>query len=63
MADNKIRYYCRLRGLSYSKLSKMVGVSEASVREWAIDRHQPRVFYAICLAQALGTTVEELFSP
>lgn len=63
MADNKIEYYCKLRGLSYPQLAKLAGVSTFSVQEWAIDRHQPRVFNAICLAQALGTTVEELFSP
>lgn len=63
MADNKIRYYCKLRRLSYSKLAKLAGVSTEAVQMWALDRHQPRVFNAICLAQALGTTVEELFSP
>lgn len=63
MADNKIEFYRKKAGLSRRELAERTGVSEFCIQEWALDRHQPRVFNAICLAQALGTTVEELFSP
>ena len=63
MADNKIEFYRKKAGLSMNQLAKRVGVHVQSLSSWENGIVQPRVFFAICLAQALGTTVEELFSP
>lgn len=61
--NNKIKEYREKRGLSQMKLAAIIGVKNNTVAVWECGRHEPGVFNAICLAQALGTTVEELFSP
>jgi len=63
VADNKIEFYRKKAGLSMCQLAKRAGVHVQSLSTWEKGIRQPRVFFAICLAQALGTTVEELFSP
>lgn len=60
---NKIKEYREKRGLSQMRLAEVIGVKHNSVWLWEHDKSDPSLFNAICLAQALGTTVEELFSP
>ena len=61
--QNKIKQYREAKGMSIGQLAAKVGVCYQTVSGWEDGYSQPRVFNAICLAQALGTTVEELFSP
>lgn len=61
--NNKIREYRKKRGLSQTKLAEEMGVKQTTIWAWESGNVDPNLFNAICLAQALGTTVEELFSP
>jgi putative transcriptional regulator len=59
---NKVRYYRFIRGeLTQAALADMVGVSRQTIVAVEKGNYNPSVSLAIRLAQALGTTVEELF--
>ena len=60
---NRIRERREAMKLSQKQLAKNLGVNHSTVSTWEKGIAEPRVFYAICLAQFFGTTVEELFSP
>lgn len=44
------------------KLSKLSGISRSAIAEIEEGKHAPSVYMALDLAQALGVTVEWLFS-
>ena len=60
---NRIRERRLELGLSQGQLAKKLGVHHSTVSAWELGVAEPRVFLAVCLAKALGTTVEELFAP
>lgn len=61
--ENKIRERRKELGMSQGQLARKVGVSQGKLSHWEKGDWAPQLFNAICLAQALETTVEELFSP
>ena len=65
--ENKIGNRIRERrlelGLSQEKLARKMGTSQSKLSHWEAGNCEPKVFSAILLAKALGTTVEELFDP
>lgn len=62
MADNKIRKYREKLGLTREQLGEKTWYSLDKIEAWETGEKVPTVYAAICLAQALGTTVEELFA-
>lgn len=63
MADNRIKYFRKKAGMNQRQLAEKIGTSCDRVSVWESGRHDPTLFMALCLARALNTTVEELFSP
>lgn len=57
----KLKYYRKKAGLSQSKLAELTGIPQTTISGWEKDIGEPSVTRAILLAQALQTTVEELF--
>jgi transcriptional regulator with XRE-family HTH domain len=58
-------YICRLReqkGLSQADLGKILGVSNKAVSKWETGASYPSTEMMLPLAQALGTTIEELYT-
>ena len=58
-------YICQLRekkGLSQSELGKILGVSNKAVSKWETGASYPSTEMMLPLAQALGTTIEELYT-
>lgn len=62
MADNKIRKYREKLGLTREQLGEKTWYSLDEIEAWETGEKVPTVYGAICLAKALGTTVEELFA-
>lgn len=65
--ENKIGTRIRERreqlGMTQVQLEKKTGIDHSTICSWEKGRHEPTVFFAICVARALNTTVEELFGP
>ncbi|MBO5779333.1 MAG: helix-turn-helix domain-containing protein [Clostridia bacterium] len=58
-------YICQLRekkGLSQADLGKILGVSNKAVSKWETGASYPSTEMMLPLAQALGTTIEELYT-
>lgn len=58
-------YICNLRekkGLSQAELGKILGVSNKAVSKWETGASYPSTEIMLPLAQALGTTIEELYT-
>lgn len=58
---NKLKEYRKKQDLSQAKLAKIVGISETHYQRIEYGTSKPNVEIAILIAQALQTTVEELF--
>lgn len=58
---NRIRYYRKKRGFSQRKLAVCAYCSESTLSSWEKGYRIPRVDTAICLAHALGVTLDDLF--
>ena len=58
---NSLKFYRRKKGLSQAKLAKMVGISETHYQNAEYGLTKPNIEIALLLADALETTVEELF--
>lgn len=50
----------RSKKLTQTKLAKMAGIENTSLCLYEHDRVEPRLFTAICLADALGVSLDEL---
>lgn len=61
--NNKIIVYRETLELKQFELAEMIGVTHQALSLWEKGVQLPRVDNAIRLAQALGTTVEDLFDP
>lgn len=58
-------YICNLRekkGLSQAELGKILGVSNKAVSKWETGASYPSTEIMLPLAEALGTTIEELYT-
>jgi putative transcriptional regulator len=60
---NCIRARRKEKGLSQEELSKLCGVSRQTINAIENDKYDPTLSLAFRLAQALGTTVDALFTP
>ena len=56
----KIRLHRRKRGISVKDLSKTLGVADMTVYNWEKDFTEPTFFYAVCLADIFGVTLNYL---
>ena len=61
--ENIIREKRRELGLSQEELAKRCGVSRQTVNAIENNKYDPTLALAFKLAQELGTTVDELFTP
>ena len=58
---NKISLFRQREGLTQPQLAEKLNVSYTQIQAWEHERRTPPTEYAIRLARALNTTVEELF--
>ena len=61
--ENKIREMRREKGLLQEQLAKKCGVSRQTINAIEKNKYDPTLALAFKLAQELGTTVDELFTP
>ncbi len=61
--ENKIRQMRREKGLLQEQLAKKCGVSRQTINAIENNKYDPTLALAFKLAQELGTTVDELFTP
>ena len=61
--ENKIREMRREKGLLQEQLAKKCGVSRQTINAIENNKYDPTLARAFKLAQELGTTVDELFTP
>ena len=61
--ENKIREMRREKGLLQEQLAKKCGVSRQTINAIENNKYDPTMALAFKLAQELGTTVDELFTP
>ena len=61
--ENKIREMRREKGLLQEQLAKKCGVSRQTINAIENNKYDPPLALAFKLAQELGTTVDELFTP
>lgn len=61
--ENKIRHRREKLGLSQRQLARKLGIDQSIISRWGKGQCDPTLFNALCLAQVLDTTVDELFSP
>ena len=61
--ENKIREMRREKGLLQEQLAKKCDVSRQTINAIENNKYDPTLALAFKLAQELGTTVDELFTP
>ena len=61
--ENKIREMRREKGLLQEQLAKKCGFSRQTINAIENNKYDPTLALAFKLAQELGTTVDELFTP
>ena len=61
--ENKIREMRREKGLLQEQLAKKCGVSRQTINAIENNKYDPTLALAFKLAQELGPTVDELFTP
>lgn len=61
--ENNIREMRREKGLLQEQLAKKCGVSRQTINAIENNKYDPTLALAFKLAQELGTTVDELFTP
>ena len=61
--ENIIREMRREKGLLQEQLAKKCGVSRQTINAIENNKYDPTLALAFNLAQELGTTVDELFTP
>lgn len=58
---NNIKLFRERNGFSQQMLAGKVGVTQQAVAKWEVGGSYPRGETLICLADALGCTIDELF--
>lgn len=61
MLENKLREIRKSKGLMQAELAKKIGISTMSYQRYEKGKRVPSVNHAILIAEALNSTVEELF--
>lgn len=60
--ENKLREARKASGKTQAEVAKAAGVAEAMYQRYEYGWNIPRADKAVAIAEALGTTVEHLFS-
>jgi DNA-binding XRE family transcriptional regulator len=60
---SRMRWLRYCRGMSQADLAAAVSASRQTIRSIELERSTPSVSLALAIARALGSTVEDLFSP
>ena len=60
---SRMRWLRHCRGMSQAQLADAVRTSRQTIRSIELERSTPSVNLALAIARALGSTVEDLFSP
>ena len=53
----RLQYLRIERGLTQQELADKIGISTNTISLWECDRTEPRLFLAVCLADALGVSL------
>ena len=61
MLKNKLRVFRAMREMTQEDLSQKCGVTRQTIIAVEAGKYAPSVVLALRMAQALGTTVDELF--
>ena len=61
--ENRIRARRKERGLSQEELARLCGVSRQTINAIENNKYDPTLALAFRLANTLGTTVDQLFTP
>lgn len=61
--ENQIRALRKERGISQEDLARRCGVSRQTINAIENNKYDPTLALAFRLAQTLGTTVDQLFTP
>ena len=61
--ENEIKARREALGLSQGELAKACGVSRQTINAIENNKYDPTLSLAFRLAQTLGTTVDQLFTP
>lgn len=61
--ENHIRALRKEKGVSQEELARQCGVSRQTINAIENNKYDPTLALAFKLAQELGTTVDELFTP
>lgn len=56
----RIRRYRRERGMKQIDLAKKIGINQCVISSWENEKSEPRLFYAMCISDAFGITLDEL---
>ena len=59
--ENRIKERRVELGMSQERLAQLAGIGQSTISEIEAGKHNPTVDVALCIARALGKTVEELF--
>lgn len=60
-AESPARRLRKEKGLTQTQLAELVGCSQANVFDIETGRSKPRLALAFAIAEALGSTVDDLF--
>ncbi len=61
MAEGRLKKKRKEKGLMQTEVAKKVGISIMSYQRYESGKRVPDAIHAILIAQALNSTVEELF--
>ena len=50
----------KARGLSIRQLSEKTGIGHVTLASYEIEEHEPRLFYLVCIADALEVSIDWL---
>lgn len=56
----RIREARWMRGMTIDDLANKSGIAKSNIESYENDEHEPRVFYAVCLADALEVRLDWL---
>ena len=56
----KVRHHRRSQGLTLKDLAEEVGVTASTIHCYEIDKYEPTLFTALCIADVLGLSLDYL---
>ena len=60
MIGEAIKNYRRKMDMTQREFAKKLGVYQPMVADWESGRKEPKLFYAICIADMLNISLDEL---